>query len=259
MNAPTTRLVIVLAALLLFGAAKLPLERALTEEHRSAYFHGAKLDLKLRESIGQGAFVAALSGFRSVVADFLWISTETAWERTEWGRLAGLYNSITTLQPRMTRFWEEAAWQMAWNAAKNVRDNPAQPRESLRRRAERQYYDLARDFLERGVRNNPDRFILYDRLGLLLKEKLHDHAAAAAAYAQAAQFADALPYEKRFAAYELSFCEGREREAYAQLRKIYDLGRKERLPTLLKRLKAMEEKLSIPSDQRVYIPEENPH
>lgn len=250
------RIVALIALLLAFGLAKLPFERDLAREHRCAFFHGAQLDLHLREQIGQGAFIAALSGFRAVVADFLWVQTETAWERTEWGRMVVLYNSMTTLQPRMTLFWEEAAWQMAWNASRNARENPAQPREALRIRAERQYIALGRDYLERGIRNNPDRFILCDRLGMLLKDKVGDHAAAAAAYDKAAEFKDAYPYEKRFAAYEISYCEGRESEAYKRLRQLYDRGSKERLPTLLRRLRAMEQKLSIPEDQRVYIPRE---
>jgi len=249
----TQRIAALLAMLLAFGLARLPLERDIARKHRAAFFHGAKLDLHLREQIGQGAFIAALSGFRSVVADFLWIQTATAWERTEWGRMVILYNSMTTLQPRLTLFWEEAAWQMAWNASRNARDNPNQPREALRIRAERQYIELGRDYLERGIRNNPDRFILFDRLGMLLKEKVKDHAASAAAYAKAAEFKDAYSYEKRFAAYELSYCDGREAEAYASLRRLYDLGQQERLPTLLRRLRAMEQKLSIPENQRVYI------
>ena len=247
-------LLLVVLALLAFGAARLPVERALLREHRAAYFHGAKLDLHLREQIGQGAFIAALSGFRSVVADLLWIQTAAAWERTDWGRLILLYNSMTTLQPRMVLFWQDAAWQMAWNAAANARDNPHEPRQSLRIRAERQYVDIGRDFLERGIRNNPDRFPLYDHYGYLLKEKYKDHAGAAAAYAQGAALPGAFPYLKRFAAYELSYCEGREREAYEKLLALYRMGRGEQLPTLMLRLRAMEEKLAVPPEQRVYIP-----
>jgi hypothetical protein len=32
---------------------------------------------------------------------------------------------------------------------------------------------------------------------------------------------------------------------------LYDLGEKERLPTLIKRLKFLEEKLNIPPEQRI--------
>jgi hypothetical protein len=58
-------------------------------------------------------------------------------------------------------------------------------------------------------------------------------------------------YDKRFAAYELSYCEGREREAYQRLRQFYDMGKQEQLPTLISRLKFLENKLDIPPDQRI--------
>jgi len=61
----------------------------------------------------------------------------------------------------------------------------------------------------------------------------------------------AAPWDRRFSAYELSYCEGREREAYEHLRRLYDEGTRERLPTLVKRLRVLEEKLRIPQDQRI--------
>jgi hypothetical protein len=60
-----------------------------------------------------------------------------------------------------------------------------------------------------------------------------------------------MGYDRRFSAYELSYCDGREREAYEKLRALYDEGEKERLPTLLKRLKFLEQKVDIPQDQRI--------
>jgi len=62
---------------------------------------------------------------------------------------------------------------------------------------------------------------------------------------------EAAPWDRRFSAYELSYCEDREREAYECLRSLYDEGEKERLPTLIKRLKFLEDKLAIPEDQRI--------
>ncbi len=248
------RLLAAFFMLLLFGAARQPLEISLNEEHRAAFFRGAKLDLKLREQIGQGAFIAALSGFRSLVADMLWIQANTAWENVQWGRMKLLFDSVTTLQPRVVMFWDMAAWHMAWNASVAARENPKQPREALRVKAEREYWQIGREYLEAGIRNNPDRYTLYDRLGFLLREKFKDHLGSAQAYGQAAKFKDALSYEKRFAAYELSYCPGKEAEAHAELLRLYNLGKNEWLPTLLLRLQAMEDKLNIPSQQRVYIP-----
>jgi len=53
------RIAAIFLLLLLFGAVKFPMEKALSDTHRNAYFHGAQLNLPLREQIGQGAFLAA--------------------------------------------------------------------------------------------------------------------------------------------------------------------------------------------------------
>ena len=75
------------------------------------------MNLDLREKIGQLGFVAALSGFRAMLADVLFIEAHVAWERTEWGRVLFLFRQVTTLQPHVPLFWDMAAWHMAWNAS----------------------------------------------------------------------------------------------------------------------------------------------
>lgn len=243
--------VLVALMLLAFGAIRVPIESALTAEHRSAYFHETQLGLGLREQIGQLGFLAALSGFRSLVADVIFIQAHVAWERTEWGRVLLLFREATTLQPRSILFWDMAAWHMAWNASVAALNDPSQPNETLRRRAQQQYIELGKDFLERGIRNNPDRPQLYESLARLYQDKLNDHAAAARLYAHAARLPDAPEYDERFAAYELSYAPGQERAAYHALRGLYRRGPRERLPTLLKRLKFLEKELDIPLDQRI--------
>ncbi len=250
------RLVWAAGALLLFGAVRLPVEHALHQNHREAHFRSASLNLDLREQIGQMAFLAALSGFRSLVADALYLQAFTAWERTEWGRMARLFNNVTALQPRVLLFWEMAGWHMAWNASVAAYENPAGGREAIRARAQRQYWDLGRDFFERGIRNNPDRWELYGHLAQLHRDKYRDPCTASEYFAKAAAFPTAPPYHKRFAAYELSKCPGREREGYAALVALYHMGRAERKPTLLTRLRETEALLNIPEEQRVVKDEE---
>src|SRR5438132_11701320 len=113
-----TRIALVLCMLLAFVVMKLPAELALSLHHRSAA--GGKFDdvvnLDFREKIGQLGFIAALSGFRAMLADFLFIEAHVAWERTEWGRVLFLFRQVTTLQPHVPLFWDMAAWHMAWNA-----------------------------------------------------------------------------------------------------------------------------------------------
>ena len=245
------RTVVVLAAVIGLGALKLPIERNLAVLHRQEHFRGVEFNLDLREKLGQLGFLAALSGFRAIVADALFIQAYSAWENTEWGRMLLLFRHVTTLQPRVLLFWDTAAWHMAWNASVAAMNDRKQPRLALRVKAQREYFALGKDFLERGIENNPDRPDLYEALARLYKEKYKDHERASEYYAKAATVPGAAPWDRRFSAYELSECEGREREAYERLRSLYDEGEKERLPTLIKRMKFLEDKLGIPQEQRI--------
>ena len=248
----STRLwIAVVGALLLFGLVRLPIEQNLDANHREAHLRTAALDIGLREQIGQLAFAAALSGFRSLVAAFLWIEAHTAWEQTAWGRMAGLFQSVTTLQPRSLVYWDLASWHMAWNASVAARENPKEPSEFLRQRAEREYHRLGKEFLERGIANNPDRYLLYERMGVLLRDKFGDHCGAAEAFGKAAAIDDVPPYVKRLAAYELADCEGREQEAYEKLRQIYLMGEEEHLPRVITLINELEAKLNIPNAERL--------
>ncbi|PYJ73611.1 MAG: hypothetical protein DME75_01070 [Verrucomicrobia bacterium] len=250
------RALLVLAVLIALGVLKLPVERNLAALHRQEHFRGVQFNLDLREKLGQVGFIAALSGFRAIVADGLFIQAHVAWERTEWGRVLLLFRHVTTLQPRATMFWDMAAWHMAWNASVAAMNDQTQPRLALRVKAQREYFALGKDFLERGIKNNPDRPQLYEALARLYKEKYKDHEHASEFYAKAAALPGAMSYNRRFSVYELSYCEGREREAYERLRRLYDEGQKERLPTLITRLKFLEDKLGIPQEQR--IPDADP-
>ena len=241
--------------LLLFGVIRLPIESRLNEEHRAAFFHGAKLNLGLRQQIGQLGFLAALGGFRAVVADGLWIQAHIDWTRTEWGNMLFLFNSVTALQPRNVMFWDVSAWHMAYNASAAAILDRKQPRLALRLKRQHEYFLIGRDLLERGIQNNPDHYKLYESLALVLRDKLQDHCGAAVQFGKAAQFPDSPTYEVRFAAYELSFCPGHEREAYNELVRLYRLGEKEWLPTLFLRLKYLQETLNIPQSERINIPE----
>src|SRR6266571_2057361 len=245
------RFISVVIILFVFGAIKLPAERAIFAQHRQEHFRSVEFNLDLREKIGQLGFIAALSGFRSIVADGLFIQAHVAWERTEWGRVLLLFRHVTTLQPRAILFWDMAAWHMAWNASVAAMNDRTQPRLALRVKAQREYFGLGKDFLERGIKSNPDRPDLYEALARLYKEKYKDHERASEFFARAATLPGARTYNRRFSAYELSYCEGREREAYERLRQLYGKGEKERLPTLISRLKVLEDKLGIPQDQRI--------
>ncbi|CAN5741239.1 hypothetical protein BH20VER1_BH20VER1_15200 [soil metagenome] len=248
------RALLVLLALLLFGAIRLPAEHALFQARAGQHLAAAPPDLSLWEQIGQLGFIAALGGFRSLIGNLLFIQAHAAWERTDWPRMLLLFRQATTLQPRAVLFWDMAAWHMAWNASAAALHDPTQPRQALRIKAQREYFELGRDFLERGIRNNPERPQLYEALARLYREKYRDHEQAAHYYHLAATKPGAPRYLKRFSLYELSHVDGREQEAYAGLLQLYHSGGEERLPTLIRRLKFLEEQLNIPVQQRIREP-----
>ena len=244
------RLLLLAALVTGFGAVRLPVEHQLQISQQQLGFGQVPFQLNLREQLGQLGFVAAFSGFRAIVADMVFIQAHVAWEQTEWGRVLLLFRQATTLQPHAILFWDMAAWHMGWNASAAIARDASQ-RPALRTKAQREYFALAKDFLERGIQNNPRRPQLYETMARLYKEKYVDHPRAAEYYAKAAALPGAPSYLKRFAAYELSYCEGREQEAYQALRRLYDMGARERLPTLIRRLKYLEDKLNIPTEQRI--------
>ena len=141
------RAILVVVILIVLGALKVPIERDLAALHRKEHFRGVEFNLDLREKLGQLGFVAALSGFRAIVADGLFIQAHVAWERTEWGRVLLLFRQVTTLQPRVILFWDMAAWHMAWNASVAAMNDRTQPRLALRVKAQREYFALEKIFL----------------------------------------------------------------------------------------------------------------
>jgi len=239
---------LVLFIIVVFSPLKLKLERTVNASRSSAKELRHAVDL--RERIGQTAFVAILGGFRSVVADLLFIDGYFAWERVDWPHLLMRLRQVTILQPHVIMFWDVAGWHMAWNAGTAALNDSSKP-PIARKRLEREYIEIGRDFLEHGVANNPQNPQLYEALARLYRDKLHDHDRAAENFLKASRLPGCAAYDERVAAYELSYCEGREREAYDHLRALYDRGEKERLPTLIARLRAMEERLGVPPAERI--------
>ena len=240
-----------IALLAVFGILKMPAEKALDAAQRQAGLRTTALNLDLREQVGQLGFLAALSGFRSPLAAFLWIEAHDAWEKTEWGRMAALFDAATTLQPRSLLYWDMAAWHMAWNASAAALQDMSQPSGALRIRNQRQYFRLGRDYLERGIKNNPESFFLYRSLAVLLRDKFEDHCGAGEAFLKASRLPGAPAYLGRFAGYELAKCPGREQAAYDLLKSLYEAEPNGRKPMLIITLQELEKRLDVPSWQRI--------
>ena len=248
--------------LLVWGILKLPLETRHAAEMQEKRLGGYRPTASLRQQAGQAGFIAALGGLRAAVADLLWIRAHTAWQDVQYGRMKLLFDVCTALQPRRELFWDVASWHMAWNGAAYVENPRNDERNAItddydRERKVRDFYRMGENYLLQGIENKPESWTLYDRLGTLYRDKFKDPCKAAAAFEEASKRPGRLDYTRRFAAYMLAQCPGREREGYERLLALYKEGQNEWLPTLLRLIQELERKLDIPKEQRVYIPPED--
>ncbi len=236
--------------LLAWGIAKMPLEARLEKRMQGTRLGGYQPTASLRQQAGQAGFLAALGGLRAAVADMLWIRAHVAWQNVQYGRMKLLFDTCTAMQPRRVNFWDFAAWQMAWNGsvhAENTEPDPVAKKARMR-----EFYELGKDFLLRGIESNPESWELYDRLGMLYRDKFKDMAKASQAYEEASQRPGRLDYTRRFAVYYLADVPGREQEAYTRLLALFHESDREWLPTLFRQLQKMEDRLAIPDAQRIY-------
>lgn len=237
--------------LLAFGFLRVPVEKEIESDLREGHFRAARLDMEMRQQLGQMAYAVALGGFRSTVASALNMKAYVEWENVAWDELGRLYDIITSLQPRTIAYWDSAHWHMAYNASAFYRDHSTLKKRTRARR-ERHFIEEGKRFLLRGIRNNPEEYRLPFALGILYAKRDGDHCAAAEAYAEALACGGAPDYVARFHAYELADCPGHEKEAYALLADLYrrDPKNRERL-TLLQKLGHLEDKLGIAPEERL--------
>jgi hypothetical protein len=199
------------------------------------------LEIDTRDRIGQTSLAVALGGLRTLVATFLNLRAFTFFEDRAWDEVYSTYCTVVDLAPHTGYYWESGAHHQAMNASSYFLNDEQLDMSPLRRReAARAVVLRGRAFIERGIRNNPDNWLLHRFLGLLLMDRRkyrmfgdpdETFAAAAVAYKAAAASPDALPYIRRFELYALARVESRRDEALALARKLY-ADRGNRVPTL---------------------------
>ena len=231
---------ILAVAVLAFGAARMPFEARLAKELRAAGLTPVPMELGTRDKIGQTSSAVALGGLRTLVATFMNLRAFSFFQEQRWDDLAETFDTIVDLAPRTRYYWETGAWHSAYNAASYYINDSKLP--ALRRReAWRASIHRGRSFLERGIKNNPDDWSLAANLGFLLsdtnkfsafRDPNEAFAAAAEAYQHSANTGTALPYVRRAELYALARVAGKEKEALALARSLYE-QKQNRTPTLL--------------------------
>ena len=247
---PRRRLLQALFVLLLLGAVKLPVERAVSTRLKQARLLDPIVDLGVWENLGQMSFAASLGGLRALIASVTYMRAYVAFEDVEWARVDSLFQLTSRLQPLDVAYWEEGSWHMAYNAASHyLHHSDVEP--IMRGKLYHTHIARGIEILENGLRFNPGSVRLLARLGDIYARRQLDPEKAGLTYEQVALRNGPERYE-RLAAYEFLKTEKRElwQRAYTILKGSFDRhGAK--FPAVVDGVKELERRLNIPPDQRI--------
>ncbi len=236
-------------------AFKWMLENSLHDSRVQLKLGGPPLSLELRTKLSQNFAVALLSGFRGIVADFVWIDAHRAWEDQNWFKLKEGIELTVVMQPHSISFWDIGGWHMAWNASYGVSTDPKLPNQAFKVKAQRTWIQAGKEFLEKGIQNNPDNYDLHFKLGWLIYQKLDDPMGSIEYFKKAADYPDAPLYVSRMVGH-MYVKAGHTKEAYDWWKKLWAQDRTKNSGQLWYKIAQWgyeaEEKLDIPLAQRVF-------
>lgn len=243
-----------LAFLLAVGLLTQPIEGPAWKQVKSRQ---PELNLAGMEgALGQGIIVGMLGGFRAIMADFLWIQTNSVWERRERAKLDSMIRLVTSIDPRPDFFWTNSARMIAYDVPHwRIREEggyqavPEKRQEEIALEQAEQAFAL----ISRALEFHPENPKLYLEIGQIYLNRLEDPASAAPWFLRASEQPGAPYFAARIYA-ELLRRQGKDVEAYDFLKDLF-----EKLPDddpyaqkgiILERIRALEESLNILSPER---------
>jgi hypothetical protein len=156
----------------------------------------------LGDNLGQGTLLGMFGGFRTILADFVWLRGYVYWEQRDLPNAVTMINLATTLEPRTTLFWETGAEIIAYDLpswtmnelANDLNSPDAATRAAAQAKWDQSQHDEALHaiaFLERGLKFHTDDYELHMTEALIYEKRLDDLPRAAEQYRLAAEVATA--------------------------------------------------------------------
>ena len=220
---------ILLAALVLLGGglARLPMEQAFAKDLQAEELSGERLNLSLRDELGQSFFIAVLGGFRSLIASIIEVENLDAWQQHNWAKVDASYALCTRLQPREWHYWDFRAWMSAYNAFDYYKYQDL-TRPGLKPWIRQNLIDHAITVLKEATQHLPDDYRLPRTIAILTsdfaKNRDADFYQAAQWYYKSWQLRPDHRFLWRNYVYCLARAEGRELEAWPLLLEAYHSG-----------------------------------
>jgi len=158
--------IIIIIALLSFGAAKLKFETSLSKALVEKKLTQPPLKEGTSLQLGQTGAAVALGGLRSLIASIWNLRAFHHFENLDWIKLEESYGLVTTLQPQTMIYWKHGAWHLHTNASVYYNEN--MDLSPMRRSQMRQkYIQKGSALLEAGITENPDEWRLHLELARL--------------------------------------------------------------------------------------------
>lgn len=221
------KLLLALLVILAGGAARLPMERAFAMELKTAELSEERLNLSLRDELGQSFFIAVLGGFRSLIASLIELDNLDAWENHNYAKVDAAYALCTSLQPRGHHYWDFRAWMSSHNAFDYYKYQDL-TRPGLKPWIRQNLIDHAITVLKDGMKHLPDDWRLPRSIAVLTldfqKNQHADFHEGSQWYYQAWQLRPSYRMLWRNYVYNLAQAEGHELEAWPLLLEAYHSG-----------------------------------
>jgi hypothetical protein len=129
--------------------------------------YSAKLDFRVMSSL----MVAGLaSGFKSQVANLLWMKSDEYWHKGMLTRQNPLMELVVTLDPQFIEAWSTAGWHWAYNIYADIAEKYKGDPKTIRAKQEIAI-NTGLDYLGRGSEMNPETYRLWFEHGWTRAEK----------------------------------------------------------------------------------------
>ncbi|WP_309400167.1 tetratricopeptide repeat protein [Cerasicoccus maritimus] len=247
--------VINFTALFLVGLAASPLQKRSWGEVRTFQ---PELNLQDVESaLGQGIVIGLLGGFRTLLADFVYLRANYYWEKYDRPNTEALLGLTSSIDPRPMYFWLNGARMIAYDIPVwRIREKGAweDVPEFYRKEIYREQVDRAMKMLDRAEKFHPDDMRLPLEKARIYYDKVNDYEKAAENYKRAIDLPNAPYYAHRIYANALDKA-GHPREAYNFLKNRWftmDHTNRGAMPeVVLERIRELEARLDTPFIERL--------
>ncbi len=211
----------------------------------------------VEDALGQGMIIGLLGGFRTLIADMLFINANVHWQNKDRPKTETLLRMVTAVDPRPMFFWLNGARMIGYDMpvwrVQELGGFDEVPK-ALKDQIWADYAHRAMHFIEGAKEFHPEDYRVPLEIAQIYNNRLEDKEKAAEWYLETTRYPDAPFFVARIHA-ELLRQAGREREAYNYLRNLYstlpDDNPMATKPVVLGRIRDLEESLDLPAFQRL--------